>query len=174
MIYKRNFLGISLASRSNRRWIIAGWWLVVLILFSLTAFALKAHPQWLDSILFYFGCAIAFFAINSLGSLVWRRRPDPNKLSAGVRTLFDAAFRAEEKKNPMPDERERHQWEKAAYRAYSILVLAALLFLILHYFHFVPQSHVLRELIIWFAYFIILNLPQAIYLWTEPDMEEAQ
>jgi hypothetical protein len=35
-----------------------------------------------------------------------------------------------------------------------------------------PRARVYRELLLWFTFFAILNLPNAVYLWTEPDMEE--
>jgi hypothetical protein len=174
MIYKRSFLGIPLSRRANRRWVVAGWWIAVAILFGLAAYFLNAHGGWPHSVLFGYIVFFAFLAINSLGRFMWVPRPDPKKFSVGIRTLFDAALRAEMKKNPAPDEREARQWEKSTRAAYGFLILGCLLFLAIHYFGWMPRSRVFRELLLWFIFFVILNLPIAIYLWTEPDMEEPQ
>jgi len=172
MIYRRSFLGIALSCRANRRWLVAAWWLGVAILFGLAGYLLNVHGGWPRSILFGYIFFFTFFAINSLGWFVWVPRPDPDKFSAGIRTLFDAALRAEMKKNPVTDEREERQWEKSTRTAYGFLVLGCLLFLAIHYFGWMPRARVYRELLLSFTFFAILNLPNAVYLWTEPDMEE--
>jgi hypothetical protein len=172
MIYKQSFLGMSLNRRVNRRWLVAGWWLAVALLFGLAAFLLNVHGGWPKSVLFGYICFFAFLAINSLGRFVWVPRPDPKKFSEGIRTLFDAALRAEMKKNPAPDEREERGWDKATRKAYGFLVLAFLLFLSVYYFGLKSHLRVFRELLLWFIFFVILNLPTAVYLWNEPDMEE--
>ena len=172
MNYRRSFLGIRLSRRANRRWLVAGWWLAVALLFGVAALLLKAHGGWPHSVLFGYICFFAFFAMNSLGRFVWVPRPDPKKISAGIRTLFDVAFRAELKRNPATDEREERQWGKATRVAYGFLILGCVVVLASHYLGWMPRSRVSRELLIWFAVFVILNLPNAVYLWTEPDMEE--
>lgn len=174
MIYRQSFLGIRLNRRVHRRWLVTGWWLAVALLFALAAFLLNTHGGWPQSFLFGYIFFFAFFAMNSLGWFVWVPRPDPAKFSAGIRTLFDAAFRAELKRNPATDEREERQLGKSTRVAYGFLVLGCLLFLSIHYFGWMPRSRVSRELLIWFVFFVILNLPNAVYLWSEPDMEEPQ
>jgi hypothetical protein len=173
MIYRRSFLGLSLHRRVNRRWLVAGWWLAVALLFGLAAFLLRAQRKWPNPVVLGYIGVPAFLAINSLGRFMWVPRPDPKKFSAGIRTLFDASLRAEMRKNPGPDEREEHQWDKANRRAYGLLILAFLLSLFLHYYGFLPRVRIFRELLLWFVFFAVLNLPNAVYLWTEPDMEEA-
>ncbi|MGA2851299.1 MAG: hypothetical protein ABSE46_20035 [Terracidiphilus sp.] len=171
MIYRRSFLGIPLNRQVNRRWLVAGWWLAVALLFGLAAFMLDAHGGWPHSILFGYIFFFAFLAINSLGWFVWVPRPDAEKFSAGIRTLFDAALRAEMKKNPATDEREERRWDQSTRSAYGFLILGCLVFLAVHSFGWMPHTGVYRELLMWFVFFVILNLPNAVYLWTEPDME---
>lgn len=174
MIFKRRFLGMPLNRRANRRWLVAVWWLAVALLFGLAAFLLRAQRGWPYSILSGYIHFFAFLAINSLGSFVWVSRPDPKKFSGGIRTLFDAAWRAEMKKNPATDEREERQRDKATRAAYEFLIFGLMLFIPIYYFGLMPGSRVFRELLLWFIFFAILNLPNAVYLWNEPDMEEPQ
>jgi hypothetical protein len=172
MIYQRSFLGMSLNRRMNRRRIVAGWWLAVALLFVLAALFQKTQRGLPHSVLLNFVYFFAFLAINSLGRFVWVPRPDPKKFSAGIRTLFDTALHREMKKNPASDEREERRWDKVSRRAYEIVVLAFLLLLGLHYYGLMPRSRGTRELLLWFVFFAVLQLPNAIFLWTEPDLEE--
>lgn len=171
MIYKRSFFGLSVAPRKHRRLIVSAWWLLVLIVFAGFALLIKTHPRWFGSILFGYGFFFAFMAINSLGRWIWVPAQDQRKVAAGIRTLFDQAFQREREKNLAPDERERRQWDQAMRSAYSVLIIASLLLISIHYIDRVPTPLYVREPLIWFGLFSLLNLPQSIYLWTEPDLE---
>ncbi|MGA2217163.1 MAG: hypothetical protein ABSG51_03705 [Terracidiphilus sp.] len=165
---------MSLSPRINRRLLVTSWWLSVALFFGVAAYLLKDQRSWPNSVLTGYINLFALLAINSLGMFVWAPRPDPKKFSAGIRTLFDAALRAEMKRNPPADEREERQRDKATRRAYEVLILAFLVFLFLHFYGLMPRARVFRDLLAWFVFFAILNLPNAVYLWNEPDMEEPQ
>jgi len=171
MNYKRSFLGLRLAQRGNRRLIVGGWWLATLALLIASALCLRAHPDWRRSVLFGYAIAALLVAASSLTRWLWTPRPNPEKVSAGVRTLFDPAWRKAMRENPPVDEREKREWIKAKSYAYDMLVLTALLALLLHYGGLGPAKPWLREPLLWFMVFIVLNLPQSVYLWSEPDME---
>jgi hypothetical protein len=172
MNYKRSFLGVPLAPKRNRRIIVSLWWLAVIVAFGVSSLLLNTHSNWLKSSLVGWGIFLAFVASNSLGSYVWIARPDPDKLSAGIRTLFDPILREEMRKNPPPDEREKLEWARAFQRAYSVIFILAIGATYLHFLRLLPRPGPLRETLVVLAFWIILNLPNGIYLWTEPDMEE--
>ena len=65
----------------------------------------------------------------------------------------------------------RGEWTKAKSLAYDALILAALLALLFRCCGLVPAEPWLRESLLWFAIFFLLNLPQSVYVWREPEME---
>jgi hypothetical protein len=171
MNYKHSFLGISLAPRRNRRCVVFFWWLMVFAGFESLSLIFQTHPRWLHSVVAWWALLLAFLLANSLGSFVWVAQPNPDKFAAGIRTLFDPSFRDEQRKNPAPDEREQLGWALASRRAYGFLVVAAMFLLCLYYTGWGPKPGVFRDALVIFAFWIVFNLPVAIYLWTEPDME---
>lgn len=171
MMCRRSFLGLPLARRSNRRRIVLGWWLVTLALLTASALALRAHPEWTHSWLSGYCFAILLVLASSMTRWMWAPQPDPRKVSAGVRTLFDTSWRRAQRESPPCDERELVEWSRAKSIAYDAFVLAAVLALPLRSGSLILARPWLRESLIWFAIFFILNLPQSIYLWSEPDVE---
>lgn len=167
MIYKRSFLGIPIARRSNRRWLIVGYWTVVLAL-TLSAVALLSEHRRSSAGLQVLCTYVFIFAATGLGRMVWETSftPDP-----GIRTLFDSALREQRRKNPPMDERQRREWERAHATAYALLSLAAIFALPLQPWRLLPQASELRVPLILFVVLAIVNLPQSILLWNEPDME---
>jgi hypothetical protein len=170
MIYKREFLGIPIAPRRNRRWLVAAYWLVISSLTCGAIALLKAHPQRSTGINILFTYAFMFGAIG-LGRMVWDTSFTPENVSAGIRTLFDSALQGRRTRNPPRDEREQRQWDKAHTTAYALLSLIVILAFPLQLWKFLPEVGQLREPLIWFLILVIINLPQSILLWTEPDME---
>jgi hypothetical protein len=170
MIYKRGFLGIPIAPRRNRRWLVAAYWLVI-VSFTCGAFALlKAHPQRSTGINILFTYAFMFAAIG-LGRMVWDTSFTPQNASAGIRTLFDSALEGRRTKAAPRDEREQRQWDKAHTTAYALLSLVVILAFPLQLWKYLPDPGQLREPLILLVTLVIINLPQSVLLWTEPDME---
>jgi hypothetical protein len=84
------------------------------------------------------------------------------------------------------DEREVHRRDHAHWRAYYIVGYGVLAALFAGYFAgpnpitpllpLVPRTFLVKlpQILLMATIWIYITLPQAILLWTEPDMEEAQ
>ncbi len=174
MIYKQSFLGIPIAPRSNRRWLVVAYWAIAFSVTTLAMQILYSHPQSPTGprvIIVY----LFIFGASGLSRIVWDTSFTVKNVSAGIRTLFDSALVGKRTANPPRDERERNDWNKAHITAYAWLSLAAIFALPVQLWHYLlPDSKQVREPLIWLLLLVILNLPQSILLWNEPDMEDAQ
>jgi hypothetical protein len=159
MIYRQSLLGIPLAQRRNRRWIVAFYWAMVASLTGVLMATLKAHPHWPGAVWFIFVWVSGFIGVNSVGHGMWEPRPDGKRISGGIRTLFDPAYRTAMRRNPPLDERERRQRDEAFRSAYSFLVLLAIAGLAAHASGALPRTAYFREPVWWLMVILILNLP---------------
>lgn len=143
---------IRFESRARRRWLVVATYAAFL------AFIIAVF--WFSRSLFYAWCLIAVVAVSIMVSHLVGRR------------------------NEATDERESYRWDHATARAYPWIghcLLVALLATQLHgkisagmhpalfaTFQQLPYSLLMA------AGVLYITLPQAILLWTEPDMEEAR
>jgi hypothetical protein len=174
MIYKRRFLGIPIGRRSNRRWLITAYWVIAIAIASLSVGVLQAHPKWSEGSRILFTYACIFCGYTAIGRLVWDSSLDPQKVSGGIRTLFDSALKDSRKRSPPMDERERHERDKAYRSAYGYLGLIAFLLFIFYAYGLIPRTAQTRAPLLWFVLLLYLNLPESMLIWNEPDMEEPQ
>jgi len=161
MLVNRHIWGVSMNSRRNRRWLVV--MLYVFIGF-LIVLALLRHIS--DFTIFF----IVFIVVNPLifgDFMFW------GKKYGGLLKPF---HQDPERPN---DERELAARDSAHFRAYTTLVL--LLFTILLVPDWVParyRDHLsATELLfytrtsLWGLFAIAITLPQAILLWSEPDVD---
>ena len=143
---------INMATRVRRRWLVAATY-AAFAFFIVAAF-------WFSRSLFYAWCLIAVVAASLMVSHLVGRRDEA------------------------ADERESYRWDHATARAYPWIghcLLAALITTQLHSkvsaashpalfttFQQLPYSLMMA------AGVLYITLPQAILLWTEPDMEDGQ
>ncbi|MGA2217162.1 MAG: hypothetical protein ABSG51_03700 [Terracidiphilus sp.] len=172
---------ISMASRARRRW------LVVLVYAGLAAVMTGGwfldHWQGLSAILLYCAASVAnsnfFGGIGGFGGLLrpFISKPTLKLPAPGVRLLRwglrpAPQFNAKDCRN---DERELHERDHAHYLAYRVLIAGLVVLwltgiLVLLSPRRMPANLVLFGLLM-ATLTVALTLPQAILLWTEPDME---
>jgi hypothetical protein len=184
VINKRTFLGISLARRRARRWLVVIYWATVIVLISLATVYVYFHPNWLEKAWYaaFLGIAIGFLLTFLGGTRTGRPVKDfsgratdrPALLDNTIRTLMDPANRDWKQEDGPLDEREirlRNAAHYEAYRVVNCIVITALaLFFI--YGTILPRYRMLEGPIFVLLILVIYNLPQTLILWTEPDMEE--
>ena len=181
MINKRSFLGIPLARRRTRRWLVVGFWVLLIAVAALFPLLLRIYAKSFVlpaelTLLF------AFFLTTLLGGDGQKgivrdfhgRTPEEGPADYTFMTPEDIAAHKQADKENRLDEREVNRRNAVHYKAYSALnwiavplVLVAVADRSLGLVDF-GQSMILLFL------FIIQALPQSILLWTEPDMEEPQ
>jgi hypothetical protein len=179
MMYKRSFLGIPIARRSNRRWLVVAYWTFAISLAMAAIASLKAHPQWNESPHFAFTFILTYtfiFGSAALRRMVLDTSFAPEQASGGIRTLFDSALRGKKIKDQRKnDERDQREWDRAHTKAYALLSLFAIFALLpLQFWQLIPSNSQFRQPMILFLLLVVLNLPQSILFWNEPDMEEAE
>ncbi len=157
--YAVGHIRIRFASRARRRWFVVLFY-AVLAMFDLIAFSNSAKYTTSTSV--SVGCMVLFVALFI------------------VFTGIAGDMRAR------GDEREMHRRDHAHFRAYYFPVYVLIGALFAGYFRvpnpispFLPPA--LRGFLVQLpnfltlsAFLLYLTLPQAIVLWTEPDMEEEQ
>ena len=178
MNYKRSFLGIPLLRRRNRRWLVAVYWGIILLVAVLFAALLKVNPK----SVYFVRLVIIWICIFiktpylhvGLGSWFWEY-PErlPNEFDR-LRTLFDTASREEQKKYPPSDELEQKQWSKAYQNSYGMICLMVLIAFTAHIYGSIPNAVYVREPLFLLMAVVIFNLPQTFLLCVVPDMEEPQ
>jgi hypothetical protein len=184
MIGRQQWMGISVASRRNRRWIVAMYWLMVALAFGLLAWygywsgkpLSRRNPVW-----FYYA------ALTLTGILGGRERNGLVRLFPKQRkqkpedysfmTQEDIAAKKAQLKSSEWDEREAGALQHYQSKAYSLLTLIALPALFVLFALDVPEAAryaFLREPLLWFLLVVLWSLPQTLILWNEPDMEECE
>lgn len=145
---------INMATRTHRRWLVALIYLISTVLIVAWAWFSRHGASFAAA-----GCVIAFVGLLYLPIL----------------HLVGEAREA-------TDEREKHRWDQARARAYPCLGYALLLAVLTWPLHankastaLHPELHgILQQIpygILMAAGVIYMTLPQAILLWTEPDMD---
>jgi len=182
MINKRTFWGIHLATRRTRRWLVVGYWAVVLALLALLS-RLIGEPNHLIRDYWFLGIWITPFLLGFLGGtrpsgpvrdFLGRSSERPELLENTVKTLRDPGNREWTKEDRPLDERDIKLRNDAHYKAYGVMRGVALFGFLAVVYQQIPQAPNVREPLLWLLLTVIWSLPQSIILWTEPDMEEAE
>lgn len=187
MITRQTYLGISIRSRRNRRRLVIGYWLTVLIVMAAAAYAVSLDPGMLQhwwilcAIGGLYGAALTFLGgygqIGPMPDLSGDRTPAPRwvpieaadaLLSRRARTLHPEAPTV-----PL-DERDIQLRDAAHFQAYRVtrewllpLLIAA--FVVFQYIY--SHAQLIAIPVYALLILVIYNLPQTLILWTEPDME---
>ncbi|MGA3045744.1 MAG: hypothetical protein ABSD67_03935 [Terracidiphilus sp.] len=182
MNFKPDLMGIPLDRRRNRLWLVAAYWLIVVLVAILLMALFKTYPSSHFPILFVIFYVSLLSDTPHLSISIGRcfyESPDRlDKQTWGIRTLFDSASREENRKYPPLDERERSRLRNALEVSYGIVCLIVLLAFVAHEFGKIPHVAYIRETLFWLTPFVVFNLPKTILIYTEkdvePDMEEPQ
>jgi hypothetical protein len=183
MISKRTYLAISLASRSNRRWLVLGYWLIVVLAAAgaaswfhyLASQPVRPKIGFIPAICTGLCVGWLLTALGGMGgkgpvssfeppSPSWRELWRAARGWQGRKGIWEEAL----------DERDIRLCNAAHYEAYKVVRFIAL---------FVPVLIVLFGTILrkqmWLTpsvglvlLLVVFNLPQTLILWWEPDMEE--
>jgi hypothetical protein len=152
--------GISMVSRERRRWLVVLCYAALLLLI-LLSFA--ASPDSAGFILVFFAVLAGIYILVILHTLAKDTVLPGQEGILGLNTLFHKSG---------PDERQVAVRNAAYYRAYR--VVAAYLLIMGPTFGWVAGEaawyKVLLELHALSFFVLVLTLPQAIILWTEPDI----
>jgi hypothetical protein len=179
---------IDMAARVRRR-------VLVVVIYAAIAGAMAAtwrmdHWHTTGSYIIYaalFACYLFLGGVNSYGGLV---KPFHNKRSRTydgsqpflllkLRTYLPISISGDGS-DYLNDERELYQRGYAHYRAYQVIGIAVVLLLTLsgfrmqdaEWFRWIPMTpDTLYYGLLLIVAILVLTLPQAILLWTEPDME---
>ena len=126
MINKRSFLGISMVRRRTRRWVVAGYWVVVLVFLGLAFFAASKHQNWLFDSLNLPYVLVVSLSVGLLGGtspggpvrdFSGRQVERPTMLE-NVRTLIDQRNRKRVNEDGPLDERDIRLRNAAHYESY--------------------------------------------------------
>lgn len=182
MINKRTFLGIPLARRRTRRWLVLGFWAVNLSLVAVVSLLTGKDGTFLW--LLYSWQFITLLLLTGLlggdgrrGAVRAFEGPTTEEQAAADNTCMTPEDIAERKRREIEirlDERDVKMRNAAHYKAYS-----ALRWIILVAFPFMVASppgelFSLRRFLLLTLFLVVWGLPQTLILWTEPDMEEPQ
>ena len=178
MINKRSYLGIPLAWRSTRRWLVIGTWVLMLLLVAYFPVLLRIRPPFFGvSGDWAFGIGLA--VVNLLSAKSGRgivrdfhmRSSEEGPADYSFMTPEDiAARKAAERRNHL-DEREVKARNAAHYKAFEVLRWTGSLLVFAAVTDRSPSFADKRESLLLLIFLIIQWLPQSIILWTEPDME---
>ena len=163
MLANRTIMGISMNRRRNRRWLVTAMYLLIAVLF---AVGVRNHASSSFFVLF-------FLVIVIINPLLFGEFFFWGKKYGGLLKPF-------QNNRELPnDERELAARDRAHYRAYGWILIS--LFLILWIDDWLPmaarsnmspaQLLYLTRSLAWGAWVLAMTLPQAILLWTEPDIE---
>ncbi len=173
MIDEVRFLGMEMGSRRQRRWLVVGYYML-LVVFS--AMGLM-KPHWLVRSFL----PQTIFLVGLLGGIQGGGPVKPYSgrpilpLDAGDAPLelkLTARTGGREGSYEL-DEREMHEQDAAHFTAYRMLRLglgvAALLYL-LGLAWFAPWVESRSPVLLWVLLVVVLSLPQAVILWREPNV----
>jgi hypothetical protein len=184
MIKKRRLLGISLVRRSTRRWLVIGYWAVVLTLvgFDSQLSISDASPlglvRWLFVIILsspgFLGGTVRNEAVREFDGPT---ADEPDKSDYTFMTTEDIAAKKREKREMQLDERDTMLRNAIHYRAYAFLRKGASFVFVVNLALRAPNysqyAHFQEPLLV-FVFLVFMSLPQSMIIWTEPDMEEVQ
>jgi hypothetical protein len=177
---------IDMSVRRRRRKLVVFIYAAIAVV--MTATWLQDHWHGTGSYVLYaalFACYMFLGGVNSYGGLVKPFNNKRPKTYDGPQPFVLLKLRTY---LPIPgvgsdylnDERELHQRGYAHYRAYQVVGLAAVLILSValfrmqnpEWFRWIPMSPgAMYYGLLLIVVVLVLTLPQAILLWTEPDME---
>ena len=158
------FLGISMVSRKNRRLLVAVTYAILLLVIHALS-VLRSRSEAMN-LTFWLLIAISIVSRGIFGSMVKQTlitRRWNEMLALG---LTPARFRDEDE----PDERELAVRNAAYFQAYRLLALYSFLFV-----PFLLSGAIATSILPQVAMPLLvlaLTLPQAVVLWTEPDVPE--
>ena len=130
MINKRSYLGIPLARRVTRRWLVAGYWMLILVVLAIGSLGMSIYPDWFGHSRFVPWVWLVTVLLGSLGGINtggpvrdFKGRPSdrPNLLDNTIRTLMDPRNQEWMKENPPLDERDIRLRNAAHFEAYGHL-----------------------------------------------------
>jgi hypothetical protein len=184
MINKKSFLGIPLARRRTRRWMVVGYWALVLALLGLVAVSSTGHHRLFSNLSFVFVWLLVLVAqlLGGTGTggpvrdFEGRPAKGPMLIDNTIKTLIDSTNRDWQKEDRRLDERDIRERNAAHYKAYRIVVVfIALTSIALVYLENPDLAWLscLRMPVLWLLLIVAFSLPQTLILWSEPDMEPA-
>jgi hypothetical protein len=159
--------GISMVSQKRRRWLVvfcyAALWALILLGLASKSFAIRYIllilatwvGTWIQCVIFY---SLAKDTVLPL-------QADVNPISLG---LLRKAFSNKSK----PDERQVAVRNAAYYKAYRIVAAYCLLMPIVFLYLIALNKIMLLGIYLFLNFTMIYTLPQAVILWTEPDIPE--
>jgi hypothetical protein len=175
MIQQRKFLGISLARRSRRRTLVAGFWIMGFSFAVFAPFLFRGHPRQFSWVFLPFLAQAALLGGEGRKGLVrdfHGHTPDNEPVDYSFMTPEDIAARKEAEKQNRLDEREARARDAAHYKAFELLRWSVPLVAFAAFTEpFIGFAYV-RQALLLLVVLVIQALPQSILLWTEPDMEE--
>jgi cbb3-type cytochrome oxidase subunit 3 len=151
-------LGIDMAKRGNRRWLVA---LVLLVLLAIWAFALAdpTHRRETGTVLLWVALAVNFLVFGGYGR--WGLVKPFNDCPPGAR--IDSPLRN--------DEREKQARDRMHFYAYRTVMVLLLLGYSVFWLRPGLDIATARDFVLGLAAFG-MSLPQALLLWSEPSFED--
>jgi hypothetical protein len=162
MLANRTIMGISMNRRHNRRWLVMAMYLLLAVLFATVVY----RHDWL--LFLFFPVVLVVNPLLFGEFLFW------GKKYGGLVKPFHS-----DREQPN-DERELAARDRAHYRAYGWVLISFFLILLIggDWFPERPRYNMspaqflyLIQSLVWGAWTLAMTLPQAILLWTEPDIE---
>jgi hypothetical protein len=179
MIDKRSYLGIPLARRSTRRWLVIGTWVLMLLLVAYFPALLRIRPvNFGYSGGWAFG--IGLLVVNLLSAKSGRgivrdfdlRSSEEGPADYSFMTPEDIVARKEAERHNRLDEREVKARNAAHYRAFTVLRWTGSVLVFAAIADQSPSFVDMRESLLLLFFLLTQWLPQSLILWTEPDMED--
>jgi hypothetical protein len=186
MIAKESYLGISLATRRNRRMLVVGYWLIVALAATVAPgwfryignLATRSVPGLIFAICTGAGVGWLLTALGGMGGKGPVSNFEPPETS--WTQLWRVARGWRGRKGPSEltalDERDIRLCNAAHYEAYKAVRLIALVVpILIILFGTILRRHLwLASSAILVLVLVVFNLPQSLILWWEPDIKETQ
>jgi hypothetical protein len=178
-------LGFSMAKRRTRRWLVVGYWVLIVALYALMQRADTVNPRHIDFFHLFYPLQLLIFLPALLGGvrhggLVKHFRGIhfvPLQERDDTQTLFGKAD--PQIADADLDERETRERDRIHFLAYTAArwMVLALLVVLLVVLLCTDSTVWITRLSAAFFYLVALtlwSLPQSLILWTDPDMEEGR
>ena len=192
MINRRSYLGIPMARRRNRRWLVAGYWASVVAILGFasaaihqTGFSISPKNWWMPFLIgLLIGTSLVFLGGSAQIGPVADFDGDTTPPSRWILVeMVDTLIRrltdnhSENRVDSAMDERDVRLRNAAHFEAYRLLrsALIPLGIAAVFVFQFVLKGYAFLSIPIYcLLILLIYNLPQTLILWWEPDIEELQ